>query len=164
MANYEEARVKVKIKTGTTLRITKKNFQDEELPCELSITAKQKTKIRNAFASNMLTDIKLSKALLSKLIQLGGFLGALLSKLAGLLMKVGASLTEIFLASLATMPSASAIDDNIQRKVPGWGTGVVGAAKGITLVILSSNEDMEDIIRIIKSLEDSILLIDVVKQ
>ena len=164
MANYEEARVKLKNKTGTTLRITKKNFQDEELPRELSITARQKTKIRNAFASNMLTDIKLSKALLSKLIQLGGFLGALLSKLAGLLMIVGAPLTEIFLASLATMPSASAIDDDIQRKVPGRGTGVVGAAKGITLVILSSNEDMEDIIRIIKSLEDSILLIDVVKQ
>ena len=164
MTNYKEARVKLKNKTGTTLRITKKNFQDEELPRELSITARQKTKIRNAFASNMLTDIKLSKALLSKLIQLGGFLGALLSKLAGLLMKVGASLTEIFLASLATMPSASAIDDDIQRKVPGRGTGVVGAAKGITLVILSSNEDMEDIIRIIKSLEDSILLTDVVKQ
>ena len=164
MANYEEARVKLKNKTGTTLRITKKYFQDEELPYELSITARQKTKIRNAFAGNMLTDIKLSKALLSKLIQLGGFLGALLSKLTGLLMKVGAPLTEIFLASLATMPSASAIDDDIQRKVPGRGTGVVGAAKGITLVILSSNEDMEDIIRIIKSLEDSILLIDVVKQ
>ena len=44
MANYEQARVKVansqlkelksaaKKKTGTTLRITKKNFQDEELP------------------------------------------------------------------------------------------------------------------------------------
>ena len=79
-------------------------------------------------------------------------------------MKVGAPLTEIFLASLATIPSASPIDDDIQRKVPGRGTGVVGAAKGITLVILRSNEDMEDIIRIIKSLEDSILLIDVVKQ
>ena len=44
MANYEEARVKLtntklnklkspaKNKAGTTLRINKKNFQDEELP------------------------------------------------------------------------------------------------------------------------------------
>ena len=46
MASYEEARVKItntqlnkfksaaKNKTGTTLTITKKNFQDEELPHE----------------------------------------------------------------------------------------------------------------------------------
>ena len=73
MVNYEEARVKLtntqlsklkstaKIKTGTTLRITKKNFQDEELPHELFITTRQKTKIRNAFANNMSTGIKLSK-------------------------------------------------------------------------------------------------------
>ena len=36
----------------------------------------------------MLTDLKLSKAQISKLIQFGGFLGSLLSKLAGPLMKV----------------------------------------------------------------------------
>ena len=50
MESYGEARVKLtntqlnklksaaKIKTGTTLRTTKKNFQDEELPHELFIT------------------------------------------------------------------------------------------------------------------------------
>ena len=79
MANYEEARVKltniplnqlkyaIKNKTGTTLRITKKNFQDEELPYELFLTTRQKIKI-NAFPENMSTDIKLSKAQLSKII------------------------------------------------------------------------------------------------
>ena len=36
----------------------------------------------------MLTDLKLSKAQVSKIIQPGGFLGSLLSNLAGLLMKV----------------------------------------------------------------------------
>ena len=70
MVNYEEARVKLtniqlsklkssaKNKTGATLRITKKNFQYEELPHELFLTTRQKTKIRNTFASSMSTDIK----------------------------------------------------------------------------------------------------------
>ena len=34
--------------TGTTLRLKKKNFEDEELPHELFLTTKQTTKIRNA--------------------------------------------------------------------------------------------------------------------
>ena len=63
MANCQEAWVKtnkytikqIKIcsKKGTTLKIAKKNFQDEELPHELFLTTRQKTKIRNAFANNV---------------------------------------------------------------------------------------------------------------
>ena len=61
MANYEETRVKLtntqlnklksaaKIKTETTLRITKKNFQEEEFPHELFLTTRQNNVIRNAF-------------------------------------------------------------------------------------------------------------------
>ena len=79
MVSYEEARVKLtnaqlnklksaaKNKTGTTLRKTKKNFRDEELSHELFLTTKQKTKIRNVFANNMSTDIKL-KSQLSKIV------------------------------------------------------------------------------------------------
>ena len=74
MANYKEARVKLtntqlnklesaaKNKTGTTSRITKKNFQDEELPYELFLTTRQKTKSRNAFTDHMSTDITFSNA------------------------------------------------------------------------------------------------------
>ena len=74
MTNYEEARVKLtncqlnklnsaaKNKTGTTLRITKKNFQDEQLLCKLFVTTWPKNKITNASGNNMSTDIKLSKA------------------------------------------------------------------------------------------------------
>ena len=81
MANYQEARVKLtntqlnklksaaKNKTGTILRLNKKNFEDEELPHELFLTTRQTTKIRNAFANSMWTDIKLSKAQISKIIQ-----------------------------------------------------------------------------------------------
>ena len=45
-----------------------KNFEDEELPRELFLTRRQTTKIRNTFTSNMLTDVKLSKAKISKII------------------------------------------------------------------------------------------------
>ena len=74
MANYQEARVKLrnaqlnklkspgKNKTGTILRSNKKNFQDEGLPHELFLTTIETTKIRNAIAKNISTDIKLSKA------------------------------------------------------------------------------------------------------
>ena len=55
-----------KIKTGTTLRITKKSFQSEELPHELFLTLRQKTEIRNSFTNDMSTDKKFSKAQLSK--------------------------------------------------------------------------------------------------
>ena len=80
MVNYEEARVKLtntqlkilisaaKNQTGTTLRITKENFQDEELPQGLFLKTIQKAKSRNAFANNMSMHIKLSKAQLSKII------------------------------------------------------------------------------------------------
>ena len=74
MVNYQEARFKltnaqlnklklaVKYKAGTKLRLNKKNFEDEELPHELFLTTRQTTKKRNAFANNVLTDIKLSQA------------------------------------------------------------------------------------------------------
>ena len=47
-----------KNKARTILRMVKKNFQDERLTHELSLTKRQKTKIRNTLANNMLTDIK----------------------------------------------------------------------------------------------------------
>ena len=55
----------------TILRINKQNFQDEELPHKLFLVTRQSTKISSACANNMPTDIKLSKAQISKMIQLG---------------------------------------------------------------------------------------------
>ena len=51
----------VKNKTGTTLRISLKMFNGNDLPHKL-LTTRQKTKLRNAFNNNMSTDLKLSKA------------------------------------------------------------------------------------------------------
>ena len=81
----------VKNKTGTTLRIT------------LKITF-------------MSTDLKLSKAQISKIIKSGGFLGSLLSKLVGPIMKVAVSLAKNILAPLGITAAASAIDAGIQKK------------------------------------------------
>ena len=78
----------VKNQTGTTLRMNIKTFNGNNLPQELLLSTKQKTKLRNAFENNLSTDIRLSKAQISKIIQSGRFLESLLSKLAGPLMKV----------------------------------------------------------------------------
>ena len=106
----------VKDSTGTTLRINFKMFDGNDLPHELLLTARQKTKLRNAFNNNMSTDIKLSKAQITKIIQSGGFLGSLLSKLAGPLMKVAVPLAKNILAPLGITAAASAIDAGIKKK------------------------------------------------
>ena len=119
------------------------------LPHELLLTARQKTKLRNTFENNMSTDIKLSKAQISKIIQSGGFLGSLLSKLASPLMKVAVPLAKNILKLLGIAAAASAIDVGTQKKIHGSGTR--------TLII--SNEEMNDIMKIIWSLKDSNILL-----
>ena len=64
----------------------------------------------------MSTDLTLSNAQISKIIQSGGFLGSLLSKLAGSLMKVAVPLAKNILAPLGITVTASAIDAGIQNK------------------------------------------------
>ena len=71
----------VKDKTGTTLRMSLKMFAENELPHELLLTTRQKTKLRNSYNNNMSNDLKLSKAQISKIIQSGRFLGRLLAPL-----------------------------------------------------------------------------------
>ena len=71
-----------------------KILDGNDLSHELLLITRQKTKLRNAFCNNMATDLKLSKAQISKIIQSGGFLGSLLSKLAGPLMKVAVPLAK----------------------------------------------------------------------
>ena len=56
-------------------------FNGNNLLHELLLTTRQTTKLRNAIQNNMSTDIKLSKAQISKTMQSGGFLGKLLGPL-----------------------------------------------------------------------------------
>ena len=106
----------VKNKTGTTLRMSLKILDGNDLPHELLLTTKQKTKLRNIFNNNMSTDLKLSKAHISKITQSGRFLGSLLSKLAGPLMKVAIALAKNVSAPLGLAAAASAIDARIKKK------------------------------------------------
>ena len=64
----------------------------------------------------MSTDLKLSKAQISKITQSAGFLGSSLNKLAGPLMKVVIPLAKNVLAPLGNTTAASAIDAGIQKK------------------------------------------------
>ena len=66
----------VKNKTGTTMNL--KMLDGNYLPHELLLTTKQKAKLQNAFDNNTSTDLKLSKAQVSKIIQFEAFLGSLL--------------------------------------------------------------------------------------
>ena len=138
----------VKNNDSTTLQIGIKNLNKEDLPHELLLTARQNTKLRNAINNNLATDIKLSKAQIKKLIQSGGFLGKLLCKLAGPLMKVAMSLAKNVLAPLGLTAAMSAIDESIQKKIHG---------SGVKLII--EQEDMNDIIKIIEALENSGILL-----
>ena len=124
---------------GTTLRINFKIFDGNDLPHELLLKTRQKTKLRNALNNNNTsTNIKLSKTQIAKIVQSGGFLGSLLSKLAGPLMKV-----------VGITAAASAIDAEIQKKIHGSGN--------TTLII--SNEEMNNIIKIVQAHEDSNILL-----
>ena len=115
-------------------------------PDELSLTNRQVANIRKAFANHSSIDIKLSKTQLSKMIQSGGFLGNLLGKLAGPLMKVAMPLAKNILAPLGLSASMSAIDGSIKKMMLGSGA--------TTLII--SNDEMDDILKIVKSLENCV--------
>ena len=93
----------------------------------------------------MAIDIKLSKAQIKKIIPSGGFLGKLLSKLVGPLMKAALPLAKNVLAPLGL---TAAIDGSIQKKIHG---------SGVTLTI--EEEDMKDIMKIIEALENSGILL-----
>ena len=133
----------VKSNEGATLRLGIKSFKDE-LPHELLLTTRQNTKLRNAINNNLATDIKLSKAQIKKLIQSGGFLRKLLSKLVDPLMKVALLLAKNVLATLGLTAAMSAIDGSIQKKIHG---------SGIKLII--EEEDMKDIMKIIEAPKNS---------
>ena len=127
-------------------------FNGNNLLHELLLTTRQTTKLRNAIENNMSIDIKLSKVQISKIIQSGRFLGRLL----GLLLKTGLPLIKNIIKPLASIlvpleltAAASAVDAGIQKNILGSGT--------TTLTI--TNEEMNDILKIVQALEDSNILL-----
>ena len=59
----------VRNKTRTAIRVSSKMLNGNYLPHELLLTIRQKMKLRDAFNNNMSTDLTLSRAQISKLIQ-----------------------------------------------------------------------------------------------
>ena len=161
MVEYSKANVKlsdtqlrklktaVKNKTGTALRISLEVLNGNDLPHELLLQTRQKAKLSNAFNNNMSIDLKLSKDQISKIIQSGRFLGSLLSKLAGPLMIIAIPLTKNVLAPLGIGAAASAIDAGIQKEIRG----------SRTTSFIISNEEINDLMKILQVLEDSNILL-----
>ena len=95
---------------------------ESNFPHKLLLTNRQVTNLSKSFADYSLTDIKLSKTQLSKMIQSGGFLDRLL----GLLLKTGLPLTKNGIKPLAKsvlipLGLASAADAGIHKKILGSG-------------------------------------------
>ena len=161
LSNSQLSKLKSAIKNETyvVLRLSSNmigNSRDStNFPHELLLNNRQVSILRKAFARNTSTDIKLSKTQLSKIIQSGGFLG----KLLGPLLKTGLPLIKSVIKPLAKSvliplgltAAASAADAGIHKKILGSGHN------NTTLII--SNDEMDDILKIVKSLEDSGVLL-----
>ena len=149
----------IKNETDVVLRISPNmvsNSNDNtNFPHELLLTNRQVANIRKAFANHSSIDIKLLKTQLSKMIQSGGFLGKLLGPLLKdglpLMKSVIKPLAKSVLIPLGLTAAASAADAGIHKKILGSGHN------NTTLII--SNDEMDDILKIVKSLEDSGLLL-----
>ena len=138
-------------------------------PHKLLLTNTQVLRLRKTFANGLSANINLSKTQLHKIRQSGGFLGRLLRPLLKtglpLIKNVLKPLTKIVLISLGLTVAASATDAAVHKKM--FGSGCVAKvsdrirpsdlAKRTTLII--SNEEMNYIMKIVKSLEESGLLI-----
>ena len=163
-SQFNKLKSAIKNKADVLLRLSSNmigNSDDEtNFPHKLLLTNRQVANLRRAFANHTSTDIKLSKNQLSKMIQSGGFLGRSLGPLliTGLpLMKsVIQSLAKSVLIPLGLKAVASAADAGIHKKI-------LGSGHNTTLIIISYDE-IKDILKIVKSLGDSGLLLEGVSE
>ena len=88
-ARLQKLKSAVKNQTRASLRMTRIIFKGD-VPHKLFLTTNQKARLCNVFSNQLATDRKLRKAQISKIIHSGGFLGALLNKLASTIMKIAA--------------------------------------------------------------------------
>ena len=147
----------IKNRTKVTLNLSSNVIWDSKdennFQHRLLLTNTQVSKLQKAFANNYLANIKLSKTQLHKIVQSGGFLGRPLGPLlkTGLLLigNVHKPLAKSVLIPLGLTAAASATDTAIHKRMFG---------SGFTTLIIS-NDEMNDIMKIVKSLEESGLLI-----
>ena len=156
LSNSQLSKLKSAIKneTDVVLRLSSNmvgnSGDNTNFPYELLLTSRQVANIRKAFANHLSTDVQLSKTQLSKMIQSGGFLGRLL----GPLLKIGLPLMKSVIKPLAKsvlLPlgltaAASAADAGIHTKI-------LGSGQPNNTILIISNDEMDDILKIVKSLE-----------
>ena len=160
----------IKNENEVVLRLSSNMIRDNEtnFPHKLLLTNRQVSNLCKAFANNSLTDIKLSKTQLSEMIQSGGSFGRLL----GALLKIGLPLIKNVIKPLAKSvliplgltAAASAADAGIHKKILGSGhnnnnNDNNNYNNNNNTVLIISNDEIEDIIKIVGSLEDSGLLL-----
>ena len=154
LLNSQLNKLKSAIKNGTdvVLRLSSNmvdNSDDEaNFPHKLLLTNRQTLSLEKAFANHTSVDIKLSKVQLAKM-QKGGFLKFLMP-----LLKSGLPLLKSVVKQLGMLgltAAASATDAAINKKI-------LGSGNHATLII--SNDDMQDLLKIVKSLKDSGILLN----
>ena len=172
LSNSQLSKLKSALKneTDVVLRLSSNMIGNSDdntnFPHELLLTNRQVASLCKAFANHTSADIKLSKTQLSKMIQSGGFLGRRL----GPLLKTGlplmnsvikplakSVLAKSVLVPLGLTAAVSAADAGIHKKIQGSGHN-----SNTTLIIL--NDEMEDIFKIVRSLEDSGVLLKGVRE
>ena len=151
-SQLNKLRSAIKNETDTVLRLSSNivgNSDDEaNFPHKLLLTNRQVSNLRKAFANHTSSDIKLSKVQLTK-IQKGEFLSFLAP-----LLKTGLPLIKSVIKPLGMLgptAAASATDVAIHTKVLGTGNHTI---------LITSNDDLNDLLKVIKYLEDSGILID----
>ena len=122
---------------------------ETNFPHKLLLADRQVSRSRKAFANNLSGTIKLSKTQLSRIAQSGGFI----SRLIGTLLKVGLPFRKNVLMPLRLTSAASATDATIEKKI--YESGMI--------ILIISNEET-DIMKIVKSLVESGLLIKGVRE
>ena len=148
----------IKNETDVVLRLSSNmigNSDDEtNFPHKFLLTNRQVANLHRAFAKHTSTDIKLPKNQLSKMIQSGGFIGRLLGPLLRtgfqLMKSVFKPFAKSVLVPLGLTAAASAVDAGIHKKI-------LGSGQYTALII--SNDEMEDILKIVKSLKNYGLLL-----
>ena len=119
------------------MRLSNENFNKNKLIHELYLTERQMEKLIEKIENNMSTDLKLSKAQISKTIKEYGNLGRLLMDFLPKLIKSAISIGKNILAPLGLSAAMSAAGAAIQKKM--YGSGI----KTLTI----SNDDLDDLIK-----------------
>ena len=138
------------------LRLSSNMIGDNKtnFPHKFLLTTRQVSNLHKDFANHLSTDIKLSKTQLSIMVQSGGFLGRLLGPLLKtglpLISNVIKPLAKSVLIPLGLTAAVSAADAGIHKKILGSGN---------MTILITSNDENHDIIKIVKVLEDSGLLL-----